>query len=151
NWLSFATSSGTNGVTDVSVKLSRPGLLGQLSRCAGSLYKGLRYDLGSALYRRQAEAAEMERLEITNSPSAEANAQVSLIQDQWHERSLRDWVRTARHRLLVTSDHLGPVASTRLAGAEGRPRASGFSWAALYGRSQLESSQLRPLAESVTK
>ncbi|HKM54650.1 MAG TPA: hypothetical protein VJY33_14665 [Isosphaeraceae bacterium] len=152
NWLSFTPAvSGANNVTDVSVKLSRPGLLAQLSRCAAGLYKGLRYDSGGALHRRQQEAAEMERLEVTSSPSGEMNAKVSLIQDREHEWSLREWLRAAQHRLLVTSDQLWSVAASRLAAAEGRTRASGVGWAALYGRTELESEQLRTFAENVMK
>jgi hypothetical protein len=150
NWLSFAPIvSAPYKLTDTSLKLSRPGLLAQLSRCAASLYKGLRYDFGSALYRRQAEAAEMERLEATDPASIEANAHVSLIQDKEHERSLREWLRVAQHRLLVTSDHLGSVSATRLAAAEGRARADDFRWTAMYGRTQLESDQLRAIADDV--
>lgn len=153
NWLSFAQKTiDKDGGIEVSVRLTRPGLLAQLSRCIADLYKGNPYDMGGMRNRRQQEAAMLERLEATGSFDGEVNADVSLIRDREHEWSLREWLSSAQNRLLVTSDHLTAVAATRLVAAEGRVRgAAACSYAVWYGRTDLQHEQLISISADVQK
>jgi hypothetical protein len=48
----------------------------------------------------------------------------------------------AKQRLLVTSHRLGPVAATRLLAAEQRRREAGFSYAVVYGYTELDPARL---------
>jgi hypothetical protein len=150
NWLSFSPeATGAPKAAEVSVRLLRPGLVAQLNRCAASLWEGAKDVLSAVPNGWQRAAAEMERLEATDSPRESANASVTLIFDHEHERALREWLRTAQQRLLVASHRLGPVAATRLLAAERRTRTAGFHYAVVYGHTELDAAQLGQVGQTV--
>jgi hypothetical protein len=150
NWLSFSPKTpGAPTPAEVSVRFSRPGLVAQVCRCAASLWEGTNDVLSAVPNRWQRAAAEMDRLEATAPPPDTANARATLILDYEHERALRDWLRTAQQRLLVTSHRLGPVAATRLLAAERRTRKAGFTYAVVYGYTEHDAGQLGQVAQTV--
>lgn len=149
NWLSFAVPSDRER-GEVSIKLSHHGLLAQLSRCAASLWRGTKDVLSAVPGRWQQVASEMERLHQQASTSPTANAEVRLVLDGEHEWCLREWLASARRRLLVSSHRLGPVAATRLVAAEGRTREEEFTFKVVYGLTELEAGHRQEVAQRIS-
>ena len=150
NWLSFGPAApSTCECSEVSVKVSRPGLVAQLGRCAASLCEATREVLSAVPSRWQRVAADLDRLESTEPFTQAVNAKLKLIFDHEHEWALREWLRTAQQRLLVASHRIGPVAATRLVAAEGRTRDPNFSYAVVFGYTELDAVQLEQVHQMV--
>jgi hypothetical protein len=137
NWLSALVSGRWSSRTgNVSVRISEPGAVAALARCAAALWLGAESEvLTSTGDRWRRIAADLDMVASRSAPTT-TNAALRVILDREHEVLLRACLRMAQRRLLVASHRLGSVCGTRLVSAEvGGARALSFD--IFYGHAEL--------------
>ena len=149
NWLSALVGGRRDSrPRNVSVRISEPGAVGALARCAAALWSGAESEvLTSTGDRWRRIAADLDRAASRSDP-ATTNATIRLILDREHDVLLREWLSTAQHRLLVASHRLGTACETRLVSGEVE-RPSGFSFEVLYGYVDLSEAGFAGIAELI--
>lgn len=160
NWLSadpFVASlpKGAEGVTNVSVRLSHPGLLAALSRCVAGLWAGAETEsLSSTSDRWGRAAARLDQSAVRMSEAGSiggTNAEVRLVLDREHDAIVREWLSVAQQRLLVVSHRLGQMAENRLFAGTNRRRRTQFSYQVVYGRSDLDDDGVKRVERVVSQ
>jgi hypothetical protein len=147
NWLS-ASAAGQSGsrIGNVSVKISEPGAVAAIARCAAALWSGAESELlTSTSDRWRRIAADLDMAATCAAPTT-TNATIRLILDREHEVLLREWLRTAQHRLLVASHRIGVASQTRLVSAE-VDRSSDFAFDVVYGNIDMRDAEFADIAE----
>ena len=101
---------------DVSVRISEPGSVAALARCAIGFWSAVDTEmLSSTADRWRGVAAEQDRI-AAGKVLREANSSIRLVIDGEHETLIDEWKRTAQSRLLVASHEL--ISFSAVLGAE---------------------------------
>lgn len=95
---------------DVSVRISEPGSVASLARCAVGFWAAVDTEmLSSTADRWRGIAAELDR-KASGEAAHEANANVGLVVDGEHVTLIDEWRSTAQSRVLAASRELGSLS-----------------------------------------
>lgn len=152
NWLSASPNARSDSSsTNVSIRLSEPGVVAALARCAAALWSGAAPEiLTSAADRWRRIASDLDKQASTQRESSPTNATVRLVLDREHEAILREWMRTAQQRILVGSHRLGVAGEPRLASAD-VDRAGEVSFDVIYGLADTDDEGLGRMAALIKR
>lgn len=111
-WLAVSENRGEASFPgDVSVRISEPGSVAALARCAVGFWASIDNEmLSSTADRWRGIAAELDRKASGEAAHNEANANVCLVVDGEHETLIDQWKSTAQSRVLAASHELGSVS-----------------------------------------
>jgi hypothetical protein len=150
NWLSAVGGRLGNLPLNASVRISVPGAVAALARCAAALWVGAESEVLTSTGDRWGRIAADLEMTASRSEPVSTNAMLRLVLDRDHEVVLREWMGTSQQRLLVTSHRLGPAGEVRLVRAEVE-RPSAFSFDVFYGLADRDDDGLSRIEEIVRR
>ena len=110
-WLAMSDECKESSIPrDVTIRISEPGIVAALARCAIGFWSGIETEvLSSTADRWRGIATELDMI-ASGGPAYETNAKVCLVLDGEHETLINDWKSSAQSRVLVASHQLGSVS-----------------------------------------
>ena len=148
-WLSISEEHAEIGFPrDVSVRISEPGIVAALARCAIGFWSGVDTEMLSSTADRWRGIAAEQDMVASRVGSHETNTNVSLILDGEHEALLGDFRSIAQSKVLVASCQLDSVK--QVLGTDhdiDEPEAVGVD--VVYGCSEKEQEWLAELSRRV--
>lgn len=111
NWLAMSERREESGFPrDITVRISEPGVVAALARCAIGVWSGVETEvLSSTADRWRSIAAELDMI-ASRGAANEANANLCLVLDGEHETLIDDWNSRSESGIFVASHELGSLS-----------------------------------------